>query len=70
MPASDYTLYAQWTIDTSKFVVSFDTKGGNIIANKPYASTDKAYGNLQKPTKSGYVLKDGMLNIRVLMVKQ
>ncbi len=57
MPASDYTLYAQWTIDTSKFVVSFDTKGGNIIADKPYASTDKAYGNLQKPTKSGYVFE-------------
>ena len=32
MPASDYTVYAQWQADGSKFVVHFDSNGGSRIS--------------------------------------
>ncbi|MDE5995314.1 MAG: InlB B-repeat-containing protein, partial [Eubacterium sp.] len=57
MPAKDLTVYAYYTVDTSKYVVHFDTQGGNRIADKAYASAVTNYGTLQKPVKSGYVFE-------------
>ena len=54
MPANDVTVYAYYLEDTSKYVVKFDTKGGNNIANKAYVKSATGYGTLQKPVKSGY----------------
>ena len=57
MPAKDKTVYAYYVEDTSKYVVKFDTQGGNNIANKAYAKSATNYGTLQKPVKSGYVFE-------------
>lgn len=54
MPASNYTLYAKWKEDTSKYVVSFDTKGGSKIGDQAYPTASTTYAELQTPTKSGY----------------
>ena len=54
MPAENYTLYAKWKEDTSKYVVSFDTKGGSKIGDQAYPTSATAYAELQTPTRSGY----------------
>ena len=56
MPGRDYTVYAGWKVDTSKFVVHFDTDGGNTIKDKSYPNSGtNNYGILQQPSKPGYV---------------
>lgn len=57
MPAKDLTVYAYYTVDTSKYVIHFDTQGGNRIADKAYPTAATNYGTLQKPVKSGYVFE-------------
>ncbi len=55
MPASDKTIYAVWKADTSKFVVSFDTDGGNKISDQEYVKASAtSYATFLTPTKPGY----------------
>ncbi|MCI8609612.1 MAG: InlB B-repeat-containing protein, partial [Firmicutes bacterium] len=55
MPASDKTVYAVWKADSSKFVVTFDTDGGNKIKDQAYqTSTATNYQEIPTPTKAGY----------------
>ncbi len=54
MPAEDYTVYAVWQKDTSKYIVHFDSNGGSQINDKSYASSQNVYGALNTPSRSGY----------------
>ena len=54
MPAEDYTVYAVWQKDTSKYIVHFDSAGGSQINDKSYASSQTVYGALNTPSRSGY----------------
>ncbi len=60
MPAKDLTLYAVWKYDTNKFIVSFDSMGGNPIKDIAYptATTTKypteTMEKFPTPTRSGY----------------
>ena len=55
MPASDKTVYAVWKADTSKFVVQFNSNGGNKITDHAYLiSTASKYNAFSEPQRSGY----------------
>ncbi len=55
MPASDKTVYAVWKADTNKFVVQFNSNGGNKITDHAYLiSTASKYNAFSEPQRSGY----------------
>ncbi|MGI6094374.1 MAG: InlB B-repeat-containing protein [Lachnospiraceae bacterium] len=55
MPASDKTIYAVWKQDTSKFIVSFDSNGGNTITDQAYLTASASnYVTFQTPQRAGY----------------
>ncbi|MBP3284546.1 MAG: InlB B-repeat-containing protein [Clostridia bacterium] len=49
---TDHTLYAKW--GESTYTVSFDTDGGNAVANKT-VTYNGTYGTLATPVKDGYI---------------
>lgn len=54
MPSSDITVYAQWKKDDARYIVSFDTAGGNRINDVSYPVTQATYGKLPAPSRQGY----------------
>lgn len=55
MPASDMTVYAIWAEDPARFVISFDTDGGNTIKDIAFNKTaNNVYPEAPTPTKPGY----------------
>ncbi len=54
MPAEDYTVYAQWAKDDTKYIVSFDSQGGSPVNSKSYPTSQSNYGSLNTPSRSGY----------------
>lgn len=57
MPPNDYTVYAKWTLNTSKYLVHFDSNGGSNINDQSYIFTDSVYKTLLKPNRAGYTFK-------------
>ncbi len=55
MPASDMTIYAVWKTDTNKFVVHFNSNGGNTIKDQAYVrSAATVYDQFSEPQRAGY----------------
>ncbi|MCI8589966.1 MAG: hypothetical protein HFE77_04570, partial [Clostridiales bacterium] len=54
MPASDYTVYAKWEVDPTKYLVHFDSNGGSAINDQSYVTVDKNYKTLLSPNRAGY----------------
>lgn len=54
MPASDKTVYAVWKTDTNKFIVSFDSNGGNKISDQAYVANATNYNPFSEPSRVGY----------------
>ena len=57
MPPNDYTVYAKWRVNTSKYLVHFDSNGGSDVNDQSYIFADSVYKTLFKPTRAGYTFR-------------
>ena len=54
MPGEDLTVYAIWALDTTKYLVHFDSNGGSSVNDHSYITTDKVYSAFSTPARAGY----------------